>query len=265
MTHRKKIAIAFYGISRSLSYTAPSIHDKLINPTRAFGDCVVFCHFYDQRVVCNPRTQEQGQLNPDEWRLLHPDIANIAPLELDREQKLLEALKPFGNAWEDDWNSLQNILRQLLSLQHATHMISTHGNFDYVVLARPDMEYHDAIDWPRLTKVTTPTTVVLPHWQWSGGLNDRLAVCGNEAFQYYGNRIDMATRFCRDRNRPLHSERLLFYTLMNSPTWLRTMSTRATRIRSNGQRASESFARVKIAKIVEAFLACNAYPRFKWR
>lgn len=259
MSPRPRIAIAFYGITRSLHLTYPSIESNLLTPSRSFGHCDVYCHFFDQQTVANTRTGEHGQLDPDEWRLLNADHASITPVQKNQEDTWLTQLKPFGNAWEDDWQSLRNIVRQQLSLQKVSDAIVANGTYDYVIFARPDMEYHDALNWTRIAHITTPRTITIPHWQWSGGLNDRFAICGNKAFRHYSHRLNMALRYCASRQRPLHSERLLFFALMHSPIWLRTTSLRATRVRSNGDRAQESFTRVKQAKIIEAFLACNVY------
>jgi hypothetical protein len=256
---RKNIAIAFYGITRSLKFTVKSITDNIIMPAQDVGHVKVFCHFFLQHSINNPRTGEIGVLDIEEWRNLKADIALIEGIEQKSEDAYLSALKPFGNAWEDDGQSMRNILRQLISLKKVTKIIKENQWADLVIFLRADMEYHDVFPFSEWINGVHTNTVMIPDWQWSGGLNDRFAICGKDAYQHYGDRVDKAVTFCRTHHRPIHSERLLMYALMHSPIQLVQTSLRATRIRSNGQRAEESFVRVKIAKRIEAFLRCNLF------
>lgn len=66
----QKIAICFFGITRSLSHTVSSIERNVLAPARELGDAAIYSHFFLQRELNNPRSGEQGQLNLDEHRLL---------------------------------------------------------------------------------------------------------------------------------------------------------------------------------------------------
>ncbi|APW42761.1 hypothetical protein [Rhodoferax saidenbachensis] len=260
LQHRN-IAIAFYGITRSLKYTVESIRKQILEPARQVGSVQVYCHFFKQYSINNPRTGEIGELDVDEWQLLQPDVAQIEEVDTETENRYLVDLLPYGNAWEDDGQSLRNILRQLISLERVTQMIHQAGAADIVVFLRADMLYHDKFPFADWVSMVQHNTVMVPYWQWSGGLNDRFAVCGASAFVRYGSRIKNAERYCASMNKPLHSERLLMFTMMRSPLQLATMSMGATRVRSDGGHAKESFSRVKFAKRVDGFLRCNLYTR----
>ncbi|NDD15046.1 MAG: hypothetical protein EB072_21060, partial [Betaproteobacteria bacterium] len=56
-----------------------------------------------------------------------------------------------------------------------------------------------------------------------------------------GQRIDDAIKYCIKFKKPLHSERLLLYTLARHQVRIRYISTRATRIRSNAVWSDEFF------------------------
>ena len=257
-----RIAIAFYGITRSLSFTAQSIQKNIIEPAKLEGETTVFCHFFEQKYIDNPRTQEVGELNINEWKLLNADTVIIEDISNELEEYYLSALLPYGNAWEDTGQSLRNILRQLISLERVTHAIESKGDFDLIIYARPDMLFHDALPISLWKKTVDSESVVIPSWQWSGGLNDRFSACGRLAYKAYGLRISKAIDFCFKNKRPLHSERLLMFALMHGAVKLKTTFVRASRVRSNGIHAHESFHKVKIAKRIEAYIYCNIYTWF---
>jgi hypothetical protein len=256
-----KIAIAFYGITRSLRFTSESILSNIIAPAKAAGEVAVYCHFFKQHSINNPRTGEVGPLDVNEWQLIHPDVSLIEEIDLPTEDQYLGPLLPYGNAWEDEGQSMRNIVRQLISLKRVTHLVQQAGGADIVIFVRPDMWFHDAFAVDAWRSVIHANTTMLPNWQWSGGLNDRFSICGKNAYAYYGLRIDQAVNFCSHKQRPLHSERLLMYALMHAPIQLATTGLRATRVRSNGERANEGFGQVKFLKRLQAFLYCNVYTQ----
>lgn len=257
-TQRPRIAIAFYGITRSLKYTIDSIRENVIDPARVVGEVTVFSHFFKQADINNPRTGEVGALDTEEWQLLQPDVSKLDEVDLDLEDRYIRELMPYGNAWEDEGQSLRNILRQMVSLQRVTTMIQERlPTVDLVFFLRADMEYHDRFPVGEWINVIRPYTVMIPFWQWSGGLNDRFAICGRQSYAMYGARVTRSLAYCQHHHKPMHSERLLMFVLMRSPIQLAVTSMRATRVRSNGQRASETFSQVKIAKRIDGFLRCN--------
>ena len=255
-----KIAIAFYGITRSLKYTIDSIYKNIINPTKEIANVKIFCHFFSQTSIENPRTNESIITDPNEWKLLNPDIYIIDEVDVAKEKIIYENLIKFGNAWEDDGQSLKNIIRQLISLQIISNKIEENDNFDYIIFARPDMIYHDSFSDIIKKQINKQNKICIPYWAWSGGLNDRFAICGKKAYKIYGNRIDQALNYCISKNKPFHSERLLMFAIQKSTSQLNTMPHRATRVRGNGIHADEVFTKVKSAKIIEAFFLCNVIP-----
>ena len=254
----KKIAIVFYGITRSLRHTIESIEQHVCAPARLVGQVKVYAHFFIQDRIDNPRTFEVGAPDPNEWQLLKAGHVQRELPDLTLEDRYLAELMPFGNAWEDKGQSLRNILRQLISLQRVTQAIIDDGGADVVIFARPDMRYHEDIT-VNLNDVR-PSTLIVPYWQWSGGLNDRMAICGREAFSVWGMRIQHALKFCRNKRRSFHSERLLMDVVKHSTVQFKVMSWRATRIRMNGQAAAETFKQVKVAKRLEAWCLCVVRP-----
>lgn len=105
-----KIAICFFGITRSLKFTISSIEKNILKPAHALGEVRVFCHFFVQTEIDNPRSGEKGLLRQDEHTLLNPSW-----LELEEPDQCLAMhgfaeLKTWGDSWGDDFRSLRNLV-----------------------------------------------------------------------------------------------------------------------------------------------------------
>ena len=70
---KKKIAIGFFGISRSLKWTAPSIYKNIIIPIRSIYDLKIFGHFYKIKFIKNKRSGENQAPDPDDHKNLKFD------------------------------------------------------------------------------------------------------------------------------------------------------------------------------------------------
>jgi hypothetical protein len=239
-----KIALAFFGLPRCSPVAFPSIERQLIAPLQSAGELQVFHHLYRQQHVFNPRSAENDAMAP----------GNYAPFERFRgrmedrpagESELLQRLKPYGDAFQDGFHSLTNLLLQLQSLLAVTEMLMDEAP-DVVVFARPDLLYHDPLPLAQLRQVLArPDEVVLPWWESWGGWNDRFAIAGARAYRAYGGRLLLADHFCGHTRQPLHSETFLRYALAFAGVPVRTTGMRASRVRVDGRIEQEDFDGVR--------------------
>ena len=244
MPHTTRIAVAFFGITRSLSYTIGSIRENVLGAARENGDVSVCCHFFRQMTIDNRRTGECGPLNPDEYALLSPDRVEFSEPMAMLQDVGFEQIKAYGDHWNDGFKTVSNLLHQLYSLKAVTRL-ALETEPDIVVYCRPDLKYHDSLrDGLHRAKEIRKPTVLLPRWQrHKGGFNDRFAICiGAAAAQSYGNRLDRALPFCQDLMQALHSERLIRYALECSGVCVERLDVRASRIRADGQQVVEDFS-----------------------
>ena len=117
-----RIAVCFFGLSRSLRTTHESIRENVLDPCRRTGETVSLAHLYYQGRVTNVRSGEDAVLDPDDYRLLDLDAVWLqfkVPAEL---ASIVERLKPFGDEWNDGFSSLNNLIRQLYSLSSVYQM-----------------------------------------------------------------------------------------------------------------------------------------------
>jgi hypothetical protein len=235
-----RVAVVFFGITRSLRFTLDSINRKVIEPARAMTPHVgLFGHFYDQIAIHNPRSGEAGNLDPEEYRLLNLDqVEREAPGHCLADYPI-DQLKAYGDYWKNKFRSFQNLVHQLHSLRRAT-LLAEQFQPDIVIFARPDLWYHTSTG-PYLADLRSADSsqVLVPNWAQWRGLNDRLALArGADAIRAYGHRVERMLDFCAE-GRKLHSEQLLKYALTDQV--VRMIPLHASRVRSDGRVVVEDF------------------------
>jgi hypothetical protein len=101
----------------------------------------------------------------------------------------------------------QAVLRQLWQLGMVYQLFSRTtdvGEFEAVIRIRPDLYFHGA----RLPKEVAPFSVHTPWWGRFGGVNDRFAIMGAPAAQYYFNTVGKVHELV-NAGCPLHPESLV--------------------------------------------------------
>lgn len=240
-----RIAICFYGITRSLRHTLPSIEARAILPARAAGDVRIYAHFFLQRRIEQSRTGETGTLDLDEHRLLRPDWLELEEPDACLEIWNFEELKRHGDFWQNDFQSLRNLVHKLHSMNRATAAARADGA-EICLFLRPDLMYHDSLG-PAIRRARQALDrggplVQLPWWQSWHGCNDRFAVAtGDAAIAAYGGHVTQLAAFAREAGGPVHSERLLAWALARADIPVRTIGARASRVRLGGSVRYEDF------------------------
>jgi len=246
-----KLAICFFGITRSLSHTIESIEVNILGAAQRIREPVVLSHFFDQKWINNPRSGEKGAVCEEEHALLDNDWLCLEEPDSCLQMWDYKELQQFGDAWGDDFQSLRNLVHQLHSLNAVCEEALERG-VEVCIFCRPDLRYHDSLLRPLKRAIRRGGNVVyLPGWQaWEGGLNDRFAICvGRNAIAAYGKRIQDAHAFCKEGNTPLHSERLLEYALSCRGIQIIKIKTRASRVRIDGTLPAVDIFRSPLWKI----------------
>ena len=237
-----RIGVCLFGITRSLRHTVASIERNVMAPARAAGSVRVYGHFFTEQEIDSAWSGESGRLDPEEHRLIDWDWLELEPPGRCLSRRHFMALKAHGDAFDNGFASLRNLVHQLHSLDSVTRAALADGA-EVVLFCRPDLAYHDSLAAP-LAKALgrRGPGVLLPYWHPCGGENDRFALAvGAPAIAAYGSRIDLARRFCERTGGPLHSERLVRYALREAAVPVRRIPTRATRIRLGGTPRAENF------------------------
>lgn len=239
----QKIAICFFGITRSLSRTMSSIETNILKPAERLGETKTYGHFFSLARIDNPRTQEQTVLDPDEYKLLNADWISFTKPGSILEECGFDKLKSYGDFWQDDFKSLSNLVHQLYSLKAVATQAKT-DEPDIFVFCRPDLLYHDSFEKDLVKALGKQKEyVALPRWQrHKGGFNDRFAICTSlQAAEAYAFRLEQALNFCDVFSRPLHAEQLLRFALHTKKVATTRLGVRASRMRSTGVLKDEKF------------------------
>eukprot|EP01038_Epipyxis_sp_PR26KG_P014925 gene14925-20075_t len=120
------IAICFWGLLRSLSFTIDSIKtfclDPIINEGHTFE---IFIHTYSfSGTYQNTRNKEQEMtLNFSEWKMLNPDYVYVEDQDLFDHSFNYTIYQTHGDAWKNNYTSFKNHIRALHSLNHLGNLI----------------------------------------------------------------------------------------------------------------------------------------------
>ena len=235
----QSVALAFWGLTRSLKSTLPSIKEKVVTPLISDGwNVQTFLHTYTiSGAYTNPHGGEHNiTLDGLEYMLLKPDKVLLHKQE-DVDQFLnIENYSKHGDPWEwenQPFVALKNHLRALYSLCSVTQLVETSGrNFDVVIFLRADVEYLSTIN-TGLLRHLDPNTIYVPDFH--GPLNDRFAVGKWPVQKLYGCRFWAAEHYAQQHK--LHSESFLL-------SYLRTFKINTSnipfyfrRVRANGAKA----------------------------
>lgn len=264
-TRRPRIAIGFFGVTRSLRWTLPSIRENIIEPARQLGDVRLFAHLYQQTHITNPRSGEDDPLDPEEYRLLECDEVRLEEPGHCLEAARYEWILSHGDAFHDGGKSLANLIHQLHSLQVVGEMINE-WKPDVVVLARPDLRYHDNLG-PVLREQAHRSARYLsvPDWQWYGGVNDRLAIGSAFACRAYSSRIALIPAYLRKTNGPLPAERFLRFSLNMHGVIPIGVKLKASRVRAGGRVEPENFTSISLGKTLRRRIESYFFSILRFR
>ena len=242
MVNKKKISICFFGITRDLEKTFPSIEKNIIHPAMKYAEVKVFCHFYDLKEIDNVRSQEKQKLVNNNWHLFKANKLVSEEPNLIFKNYSLDNIRKFGDDFNDDYKSIKNLIHQLFSLKKV-YEISKSNDSDLTIFVRPDLYYWDSFEKYIYDLINSKKDyIAIPNWQLHKGLNDRFAICTSDYASYiYSNRLEEINNCLLYTKRSLNSEFLLLYSVSKSKAKALLLDIKASRVRVNGKIVSESF------------------------
>lgn len=220
-----RIALAFWGLTRSLKYTVDSIKKNILNELERHGiEYCIFMHTYRfEGPYSNPRTHErQIHLNFEEYQLLNPDVVTIDDQDEVKKNLDLKAYRTKGDPWRNKYASLDNFVCALYSKKKVTEMVENHvdaSSFDYVMFLRPDVKYLVPFTPVFLEKVTDDT-IAIPNFHMFCGFNDRFAICNRETYTKYGKLFDHLLAFSQrasPHSETMHARMMKHYNIKIAP------------------------------------------------
>jgi hypothetical protein len=235
-TPRRRVALAFFGINRSLRWTFTSLERHVLAPLRAH--CVqfdVYIHTYTDALVDNPRAGEVNVSLPGAAEMI--ELLQPVRYELSSSAQA-DAAMPLerfsGQGLHYPPVTARNLLRQFYSLERVTRLWGGKSSaYAAVAYLRPDLKYVRPLDVVGVLSVRM-TEVFVPYWHSWTGFNDRLAIGHPLAMLIWGGRGRYAAEYSQ-LNR-LHAESFLHWLLTDRHGLaVRYMSLLGLRIRATGR------------------------------
>ncbi|MGR3371533.1 MAG: hypothetical protein ACU0D1_01925 [Pseudooceanicola nanhaiensis] len=240
--------VCFYGVERSLKYTAYGIHRHIFRPLERAGvDVTVVAHFNHIERIGGDYSREGGvRFDRDRVACLNPDL-----LWVERQHDAAIATELEGTEgvpWIIDTplyaNSKWNLLHQLHSLSRVADMIDTAGlsGADVFCALRADLQYIDDLDVAGIGGriASGEADLITPDWQRWIGLNDRFAFLGSRALGPVMRRREAVIGFTHEHGH-IHAESLLRDVARDADLKLGFTPMRAERVRGTGWVRHEPF------------------------
>jgi hypothetical protein len=252
---KPKIAILFWGITRSLKYTLNSLEKNLFNILIKNNYQVVkFMHTFvmDDNKYTNKRANEiKVELDFEEYKLLKPDYVKIDNQDKIAKKIGLEKYRTMGNPWSaKDFQTLDNFILACYSKYKVYKMLKKSNlKFDYVIYMRPDVMCLNPFPIKSLSLLNNTCSsknlinkksnkycysCLMPNFHHFGPykINDRMFVSTLKNCKYFGN---MFKNLYRDSKKMvLHSETYLGFILNRHKFKIHYINFYFNRVRANG-------------------------------
>ena len=235
----KGINVCIYGLNRSLGTTVYSIKKKILQPVVSIADEAHFYAAFNVTATGDFSSQRSGErlahIGDDQKDLLPEfNIQLVDQDDFDSQFDLAEVLTN-GDHYQDNGGSVLNMMRALNALKICYNSIPLNARDSFpTIFLRPDLDIIDDIDLEFLLSFAKDSSVLVPGWQFFGGVNDRFAIAapGNPS-AVYANRISTVFQYLSLTDRSFHSENYLFDVLtLRRLKILPIVQTRFVRVRA---------------------------------
>jgi len=242
MTEKEKVAILFFGLTRSTDVVLESIQKKLFNPiTEAGLDYDIFLHTY---ILESPYVNQWAGENitnydNEQYKLLNPKY-----VVLDRQADIIRQTN-FEDYYTKlgDWAGMtpeitryliRNYVLALYSKKRVTELFREHADtYKYVIIMRPDMRIVSKINIQEYLKLVDTKSIVVPAIDWFNGCNDKLCIAKKEEALYYGTLSDKLLEYSRHTS--IMAERFILDMLVKADIMIHTADIRYILVRATNK------------------------------
>jgi hypothetical protein len=230
-----RVALCFWGLTRSLKYTIDSIQSNVLDVLKKNGiQYTIFIHTYNiNGSYTNRRSKEYNiLLNNDECKLLNPDYIKIDDQDIIKESLNLQQYRTMNDSYENNYESVDNFILAMYSKLEVTKLVT--GNFDYYVYLRPDVRYISKLNTSDF-KLANDNTICIPNFQlWGDDMkfNDRFCIANRATYIIYGSIFHSLLDYSKQYT--MNSEDIYYKYILANNLSLRYINFFFNRVRANG-------------------------------
>ena len=230
-----RVALCFWGLTRSLKYTIDSIQSNILDILKKKGiQYTIFMHTYSlNECYTNTRSKEYNILpNNNEYILLNPDYIQIDNQDKIKESLNLQDYRTMGDSYKNNYESIDNFILAMYSKLEVTKLVT--GNFDYYIYLRPDVRYISNLN-PSDLKLANDNTICIPNFQLWGNdkkFNDRFCIANNTTYKIYGSIFNELLEYSKQYS--IRSEDIYYKYILANNLSLRYINFFFNRVRANG-------------------------------
>lgn len=222
-----KIAVIFWGITRSLKYTHSTIKENIFN---VFDDNNIdydtFFYTYSiNEPYINVRAKEKvDEFDNKQHEYINFDNFNMIPQEIVKKELNVDNYKSKRDPFENNYSSVENSVLTFYSKKKSFEMVKKSGKkYTHFLFIRPDVNYLNKIDIQWFKDCDNNSIMIPIFHQFHFKFNDRMALCSNfEIAKAYGECFDGFLNFSKEY--PAHSETFVRHYLVTKITNLNIIS-----------------------------------------
>jgi hypothetical protein len=210
----KRVAILFFGLSKTLERTIDSIKQNLLTSLdENLISYDIFIHTYKifgsyNNMWSNEYVSEYN--NEDIEKILNPKY-----FIFDNQETIINSIdfneyyKKLGNWTFEDWSEktiemtkylIKNMCLALYSKKQITTLFEKHKDeYDYAIIVRPDMFMENKIDVNFFGELND-NNIIIPEKDWYHGCNDRFCIGTPNVILYYGMLFDRLQKYSEEKS-----------------------------------------------------------------
>ena len=212
-----RIAILFWGITRSLKHTLDSFNENIVKMfIKNNINYDIYIHSYKMnRKLCNSRSKEYNvEYDNEEYKLLNPQYIEIEDEDEVKTRINFEQYKTHYDCYNTDYKNIDNFIYAVYSKQKVSQLVEKSGKeYDYIIYLRPDVEYVTNFDLEFLNHVNKQTIGVPNFHVYFDTINDRFFLMTFDNLSLFGNLFDHLLEYSKER--VIHPEYFYYHILKN--------------------------------------------------
>lgn len=231
-----KVALAFWGLTRSLKHTIDSINNKIIKQFKENGiQYKIFIHTWIvNSLYSNSRSKENNIiLDNSEYNLLNPDYIETHDQDDFKKNINFKAFRSHKDPWKTNYETVNNFICAMYSKARCTQLIeNSKEDFDYIIYLRPDVLYLNDFNI-RFFKKVNDNTICIPNFALYSNFNDRFCIANMKTYKLYGYIFSQLFEY--SKHYPLHSETIHYNLMMKNKIKIEKINFFFKRVRADGK------------------------------